>query len=155
MMERYWSSLKKLWLFISLICILAPVFIPTPRYPTDLFHDPMGTSTFIMFILSLPMSLFALPAIMMEITSYAFVPNSIMPAYLNLLFLTAMGAVQWFWVVPRISWENEPELQILDLHTPASPAAALGEAYIDTDLSFFDSNSKTPVDRVIDDYSEK
>lgn len=154
MMKRYWSSLKALWLFISILCILAPAFIPTPRYPADLLDDPMGTSTLVMFVLSLPMSLFALPIIMMEGMSYRFVPNSILPAYLNLLFLFAVGAVQWFWVVPRLTWKDEPDLQILDLHTPASPAA-LGEAHMSTDFPFFDSNSKTPVERVIDDYSDK
>jgi hypothetical protein len=92
---------------------------------------------------------------MMEVMSYAFVPNSIMPAYLNLLFLTTVGAVQWFWIVPRISWKNEPELQILDLHTPPASPAALGEAHINPDFSFFDPDSRTPVERVIDDYSEK
>jgi len=153
-MERYWSRLKVLWLFVSLLCLLAPVFIPTPRYPTDLLNDPIGMSTLVMFILSLPMSLFALPAIMMEVISYGFSPNSVMPAYLNILFLFAVGAVQWFWVVPRLSWKNEPDLQILDLHAHTSPAA-LGEAHINTDFSFFDSDSKTPVERVIDDYSEK
>jgi hypothetical protein len=143
MMQRYKTSLKFLWLFVGFLCLNAPIFFPTPRYPAGLLDDPMGTSTLVMFILSLPISLFTLPVM--------FVSNSIMPAYLNLIFLFAVGAVQWFWIVPRLSWKNEPDLQILDLHTPA----ALGEAHFNPDFSFFDSNSKTPVERVIDDYSEK
>jgi hypothetical protein len=151
MMERYWSRLRMPWLFVSLLCLIAPVFLPSVPYPRDFLEDAMGTATVIMFVLSFPISLLATPVILFVGIGLGLGPYPIQLAYLNLFLLFALGTIQWFWIVPRVNREDNGDLQILDLHTPA----ALGEAHFNTDFSFFDSNSKTPVERVIDDYSEK
>lgn len=154
-MGRYWTSLRILWLLVSFICLIAPVFLPTSRYPADFLDDPMGTATGIMFVLSFPLSLFAVPIIFFMEFSLGIRSYSIQGAYLNLLILFAFGLVQWFWIVPRLlQKKNKSGLQILDLHAH-KPSAALGEAHISTDFPFFDSKSRTPVERVIDDYRER
>jgi hypothetical protein len=142
------------WLFVSLLCLIAPVFLPSVPYPRYFFDDAMGAATVIMFILSFPFSLLATPVIFFVGVGLGLRPYPIQLAYLNLFLLFVLGVIQWFWIVPRINREDTGDLQILDLHAHTSPAA-LGEAHINTDFSFFDSDSKTPVERVIDDYSEK
>lgn len=151
MITRYLSALRLPWLLVSFICLIAPVVLPTSRYPDGFLDDPMGTSTLVMFLLSLPMSIMAVPAMIAVGPG----PNSIEAAYTSLLFLFAAGFVQWFWLVPKLSQKRQPDLQILDLHAHTSTAAALGEAHLSTDFPFFDKESRTPVERVIDDYSEK
>lgn len=155
MIARYLSTLKLPWLVVSFICLIAPVFLPTSRYPSDFLDDPMGTATGIMFVLSFPLCILAVPIILFMEFSLGIRSGSIQGAYLNLLFLFAFGLVQWFWIVPRLlQKKNRSGLQILDLHAH-KPAAALGEAHLSTDFPFFDSNSRTPVERVIDDYRER
>lgn len=154
MMERYWSRLRMPWLFVSLLCLIAPVFLPSAPYPRDFLDDAMGTATVIMFVLSFPISLLATPVIFFVGIGLGLRPYSIQAAYMNLFLLFVLGTIQWFWIIPRVNRKNNEDLQILDLHAHTS-TPALGEAHIDTDFSFFDSNSKTPVERVIDDYSEK
>jgi len=154
MMERYWSRLRMPWLFVSLLCLIAPVFLPSAPYPRDFLDDAMGTATVIMFVLSFPISLLATPVIFFVGIGLGLRPYSIQAAYMNLFLLFALGAIQWFWIIPRVNRKDNGDLQILDLHAPATPAA-LGEAHLGTDFPFFDRESRTPVERVIDDYSEK
>lgn len=150
MIARYLSALKMPWLFVSFICLIAPVFFPTLPYPDSFLDDPMGTSTLVMFLLSFPMSILAAPALI----AVGAGPNPIEAAYTNLFFLFVIGFVQWFWLIPKLTQEKQPELQVLDLHA-ARPAAQLSEAHLSTDFPFFDKESRTPVERVIDDYSKK
>jgi hypothetical protein len=154
MMERYWSRLRMPWLFVSLLCLIVPVFLPTSPYPHGLLDDAMGTATALMLILSFPLSLVAGPVYFIGELGFGARAYGIQRDYFYLLTIFALGLIQWFWIVPRLFQRTGSKLQILDLHTHTS-TAALGEAHISPDFSFFDSDSKTPVERVIDDYSEK
>jgi hypothetical protein len=81
-------------------------------------------------------------------------PYSIQGMYLNLAFLFALGYVQWFWIVPRLFGKGQPDLQILNLHAEQTPAA-IGAARMSADFAFFDSDSRTPLERVIADWEKK
>lgn len=154
MMERYWSKLKLSWLLISLLCLLLPVFLPTSPHPRDFLDDAMGTATALMLLLSFPLSLIAGPVFFIVELGFGARTYGIQRDYFYLLTIFLLGLIQWFWITPRLFRRTGSKLQTLDLHTPTSPAA-LGAAHIDADFAFFDSDSKTPVERVIDDYSEK
>lgn len=144
-----WPNLKLMWLMVSSLCLVLPIFLPTTPYPKNFSQNPLGTATITMFVLSLPTSLFALPAMLFVNISFGFGPNSISGMYLNLLMLFALGYVQWFWIVPRFFRGKRRDLQVLELNPGKS--AALDEGRIDVDFSFFDSNSRTPFERVIDE----
>lgn len=152
-MVRSGFGLRIIWLLGAGFCLALPVFVPTYPYPAGILEDAMGAATGIMFLLSFPASLIGMPFIYMVDALLGTRPNTISESYINLFLLFTLGFAQWFWLVPRLLRWKKSGLQILDLH--ARKPSALGEAHISTDFPFFDSNSKTPVERVIDDYSEK
>ena len=153
MIERYWSKLKLSWLLISLLCLLLPVFLPTSPHPRDFLDNAMGTATSLMFMLSLPLSLMAMPVFFIAELGFGFRAYGIQRDYYYLLTHFVLGLIQWYWIVPRLFQKSRYKLQTLELQAYTS-TAAFGEAHID-DFSFLDSDSRTPVERVIDDYSEK
>lgn len=154
MIERYRSKLKLPWLLMSLLCLLLPVFLPTSPRPAGFLDDAMGTATALMLMLSFPLSLIAAPVFFIVELGFGARANGIQRDYFYLLTVFVLGLIQWFWIVPRLFQKNRSNLQTLNLHSHPS-SAALGEAHISSDFSFFDSQSRTPVERVIDDYSEK
>jgi hypothetical protein len=154
MIERCWSKLKLSWLLISLLCLLLPVFLPTSPHPRDFLDNAVGTATGLMFMLSFPLSLMAMPVFFIADLGFGVRADGIQRDYYYLLTHFVLGLIQWYWIIPRLFQKDKYKLQTLELHAHAS-TAALGEAHISPDFSFFDSDSRTPVERVIDDYSEK
>jgi len=148
MKGRWVSNLKLMWLMVSSLCLVLPVFLPSNPYPQSFSENPLGTATITMFVLSFPSSLFALPAMLFVNISFGFGPDSVAGMYLNILVLFALGYVQWFWIVPRFFRKGSKDLQILELNPGRS---ALGEARLEVDFRFFDSNSRSPLERVIDE----
>jgi hypothetical protein len=80
-----------MWLMVSSLCLVLPVFLPSSPNPQDFSENPLGTATITMFVLSFPSSLFALPAMLFVNISFGFGPDSIAGMYLNLLMLFALG----------------------------------------------------------------
>jgi hypothetical protein len=152
MKGRSVSNLKLMWLMVSSLCLVLPVFLPSTPYPQDFSENPLGTATITMFVLSFPSSLFALPAMLFVNISFGFGSDSVAGMYLNLLVLFALGYVQWFWIVPRFFRRNTRDLEVLNLN---SAPAQLGEARMSPDFSFFDSDARTPLERVINEWEEK
>lgn len=150
MKDRILSHLKWLWFTLSGLCLILPIFLPSRPYPHTFLEDPIGAATAVMITLSLPSSLFAIPAMAFVGAMFGISSYSIQGMYLNLLFLFALGYVQWFWIVPRFFGKGRKDLQVLNLHAEQMPVA-IGEARISTDFTFFDSEAKTPLERVIDE----
>ena len=151
MIERYTSILKWAWLLISGICLTLPVFIPSyPSPGSPLPGDVMGAATGVMFMLSFPSSVLWAVALAFGRGPSGWHIYSIWDMYLSLFFLCVLGYIQWFYVLPRISKKKEPLLQVIDLHA-GHAVLPLDEIRIDADFAFFDSNSKTPVERVIEE----
>jgi hypothetical protein len=100
-----------------------------------------------MFILSFPSSLFGIPLLFFAQTALGVDPNSIGGMYINLLLLFVLGLVQWFWIVPRL-WRHDPDFQSLNLPLRTADLQ-LPEASAGDNFQFFDRDSSTPLERVI------
>jgi len=153
MKERFKLSLSGVWLVSSLVSLILPVFIPSYAHPQSFIQNVIGTSTVTMFILSFPSSLFGIPLLYVAQAAIGVDPNTISGMYMNLFLLFVLGLVQWFWIVPRI-WRNDPDVVILNL--PREPEMLLSEARPAAGFDFFDSQSRTPLERVLqhDDTTE-
>lgn len=148
MKERFKLSLGGLWLVTSLVSLIMPVFIPSYADPQSFVQNVIGTSTVTIFILSFPSSLFGVPLLFFAQAALGVDPNSIGGMYLNLFLLFVLGSVQWFWIVPRI-WRNEPKIQVLKL--PGKADMQLAESTQAGGFEVFDSQSRTPLERVLHD----
>jgi hypothetical protein len=148
MKDRFRLSLGALWLLTSLSTLILPIFIPSYANPQSFIQNVIGTSTVTMFILSFPSSLFGIPILFFAQNALGVDPNTISGMYLNLFLLFVLGLVQWFWIVPRI-WRGEPAIQSLNL--PRTPEMQLSEAKPVAGFSFFDTNERTPIERVFED----
>ena len=148
MNERFKLSLGGLWLATSLVSLILPVFIPSYADPQSFAQNVIGTSTVTMFVLSFPSSLFGIPLLFFAQEALGVNPNSIGGMYMNLFLLFVFGLVQWFWIVPRL-WRNDPHLLTLDL--PRTPEMQLSEAKPVAAFDFFDAQSRTPLERVLQD----
>lgn len=148
MTERIRISLSGLWLITSLVSLILPVFIPTYPDPQSFIQNVIGTSTVTMFVISFPSSLFGIPLLFFAQTALGIDPNTIGGMYLNLFLLFVLGLIQWFWIVPRV-WRNEPDMLALNL--PQDPKPLLSEAQPLPGFEFFDSRSRTPLERVLHD----
>lgn len=148
MKKHFKISLSSLWLMTSAVSLILPVFLPSYANSQNFVQNVIGTTTVSMFVLSLPTSLFGLPLLFFAQAALGVDPNSISGMYLNLILLFIFGLVQWFWIVPSIL-RNDPELQILDLSR--QPELQLAPERPARGFEFFDSQSRSPVERVLRD----
>lgn len=77
MKRRIRSNLKLMWLMVSSLCLVLPIFLPSTSHPQNFSENPLGTATITMLVLSLPASLFALPAMIFVNISFGFGPDSL------------------------------------------------------------------------------
>jgi hypothetical protein len=101
MTERLKLSLKGVWIIAGLAAVVLPVFLPSVRHD-GIADSPIAIATLTLFILSFPSSVFALIAAAFLSLLLRFDPWSIEADYMNVVWLFALGAVQWFWIAPRI-----------------------------------------------------
>jgi hypothetical protein len=139
MSERLKWFLWAAWLLAGFFLLALPVFLPS--YPGALV-TPIGISTAAMFVLSFPASLLSpllspIAGLILGVNQ-----NSIAGAYINLNVLFLLGAVQWLVVVPRFLRGKRA--------TQVSETLILPE-YVQPIVEAFDSESRTPVERVFDD----
>jgi hypothetical protein len=144
--ERFKWLLGGAWLLASCFFLILPVFLPS--YPSDIGANPIGLSTAAMLVFSFPASLLSFVLSPIAELVLGVDPNSMAGMYLNVKMLFVLGLAQWFWAFPRlvrgkhtaqISEISASEIGILPQYTP--PA----------DVDAFDSQSRTPVERVFDD----
>jgi hypothetical protein len=112
MTERFKTSLLWMWLLVSAVSMVLPIFLPSVGSSVNPTANVIGTATATMFILSFPSSLFGIPLLVFVDYALGVDPNSIQGMYVNLFLLFVLGSVQWFWIVPRV-WRSDPEIQML------------------------------------------
>lgn len=128
------------WLLAGLFLLALPVFLPS--FPGALV-TPIGISTGAMFVLSFPASVLSLLLSPIIELIFGVNPDSIAGMYLNLNILFLLGTVQWLWVVPKFLRGNTAMQN--------SKAASLSQYVPPVDVEAFDSESRTPVERVFND----
>ena len=127
------------WLLAGFFFLALPVVLPS--FPGALV-TPIVISTGAMFDLSFPASVlsFLISPIVELILGVS--PQSIAGMYLNLNILLLLGTVQWLWVVPHRLRGNQKDR--------VSETAILPEYIPPVGVEAFDSESRTPVERVFD-----
>ena len=95
------TKLQRLWLFVSGIALLLPILLYFDAQQTVDFTNTMTIILAVMFALSLPFSLLALPLIGLFKYGLELEPNSIPGAYFYLIMLCLFGYLQWFWLIPK------------------------------------------------------
>ena len=134
-------SLTTLWLLASLTALFVPIFVPSIRGPAALFQDTIGIATMLMYALAFPLSLIGVPLLYVAEIVLGIDPQSIGGRYLNLFVVFLLGAVQWFWIVPRLVTRRSGPVE--------RTSAAVPELNAPLPNSFFDEEFHTPVERVI------
>jgi hypothetical protein len=149
MSEYLKLNLARIWLLVGSISLILPVFLPSSPYPQNFLQNIIGTTTVTMFILSFPSSLFGIPLMFVVQAALGVDANTIGGMYLNLFLMFVLGLVQWFWIVPRLVQRNK-DVQTLELDKDAARIPLISEKIV-IDPEFFDSKSRTPIERVISD----
>lgn len=149
MKERVLLNLKWMWFTIGCLSLILPIFLPSRPNAHGFFQNPIATATGFIVALSFPSCVAGILPILLALEMAGISPSSIQGNYVILLYLFALSYIQWFWIAPRIfRREKISGLQVLELN-PGKPAG-LGEGGLADDFSFFDSDLRTPVERVID-----
>jgi hypothetical protein len=146
MTERFKTSLLWMWLLVSAVSMVLPIFLPSVGSSVNPAANVIGTATATMFILSFPSGLFGIPLLIFTDYALGVDPNSIQGMYVNLFLLFVLGSVQWFWIVPRV-WRNDPAIQMLAI--PASPTTDHLPGQRVESAAAFGSRDLTPLERVI------
>jgi len=147
--DQFKLNLSRIWLVMSIVTLILPVFLPSLPNPQNFLQNVIGTTSVTMFILSFPSSLFGIPILYAVQIALGVDPNTIGGMYLNLFLMFILGLVQWFWIVPRI-WRGKPQLSILDL-AGRKTDLHLSEPANRDDSQFFDDRSRTPLERALSD----
>lgn len=143
MSKRHRSFLKQLWLFITVYCFILPLLVPASKSHQYFNEEAAITVMLTVIALSFPTSILAAPIIIFLNMILGTFGSPIAALYLNLFLFSALGYLQWFWIIPR--WRhNKSGLQSLNL-PDGGLAAALGEARAHA----FDCEGRTPLERVI------
>lgn len=149
MTDRFKISLTGMWLIVSSVCLVLPVFLPSAASSANPTANVIGTATATMFILSFPSSLFGIPLLIVVDYALGVDPNSIQGMYVNLLLLFVLGLVQWFWIVPRV-WRREPEIQALEISAP-SVTMGLPAMPAKEHFEVLDDRDRTPFERIMNE----
>jgi hypothetical protein len=144
MFDRLKLTLGGVWMIAGVSALLIPIFVPSYPYSSD--SSPIETATITMFFLSFPTSVIATPLFLMVGAMLQLNYNSIGVAYMNLVALFMVGAVQWFWIVPRVLW-RKAFVQELDL----GQAAGNTRLFARDLTAWLDDQGTTPVERVIEE----
>ncbi len=153
MKKPFELNLSPIWLLISALALTLPVFLPSSVNPQFFFQDIIGTVTAAMYILSFPFGLLALPLMFLAKLFLGVNPQTIGGMYINVFLLCVLGYVQWFWIVPRLL-RSESRFQMLNL-LGAKSNLKLSEAAASNNTEFFDSQERTPVERIINEKDSK
>ena len=110
---NYKSNLKRIW---SVVAVLSLILLALMwfGYESQNLKYAILTLNSLMFLLSLPCSIFAVPVVAASAYYLEMHPTSNEGIYLSTIFLSVLGAVQWFWIV-RFWSPSEPIMQKLDL----------------------------------------
>jgi hypothetical protein len=119
-----------------------PVFVPSIDSLNPL-SNVIGTATATMFILSFPSSLLAIPLSFVISILFRIDTDAIDGQYLGVCLMFALGAIQWFWLVPAV-WRRRTEANIQLPRPVDSPILTEG-------IAEFSSAAQTPLEKILDE----
>lgn len=105
------SNLKNIWLAVGVLSMILLAFHWFGFYP-EILKNTILVLNALMFILSVPCSLFVVPVVIAANHFMAMSPTSGDGIYLNTIFLFVVGLMQWFWIA-RFWSSTEPQFQSL------------------------------------------
>lgn len=152
MKEEFELNLSRIWMLISAVALVLPVFLPSSANPQNFLQDVIGTVTLTMYVLSFPASFLTMPVMFLAQLIFGVNPNTIGGMYINLFLLCVLGYAQWFWLVPKLL-RNKSEFRMLNLGGRKSEML-LSEAEMSSNIPFCDSEGRTPVERVFREKNE-
>jgi hypothetical protein len=107
------SNLKRIWTIVAVMTLGLLVYSWFADESPVLLKTILALDA-VMFVLSLPCSLFASAVVFFAWYVLEMNPLSVEGANLNTIFLAVLGAMQWFWIV-RIWYQTETSFQKIDL----------------------------------------
>lgn len=110
---NYKSNLKRIWSVAACLSLVLSAFMWFGYESQNLKYVILALNV-LMFLFSLPCSLFAVPVVAASAYYLEMHPVSSEGIYLSTIFLSVLGVVQWFWIV-RFWSPSEPIMQKLDL----------------------------------------
>ncbi len=113
MEKRFKLSLKKIWLVIAILSMVL-LFLPPIGDSQVYVKNTILVLNVVMFLLSLPCSLFAVPVMIAAAYYLDMLPTSNQGRTLSTILLFLIGLMQWFWI-SRFWSPTEPALQMLGL----------------------------------------
>jgi hypothetical protein len=126
MKNSFKFGLREIWLTVGVFSMIL-LFLP----PIDGWHDFVKNTILVlnalMFILSLPCSLAAVPVMLAAAYYLDMYPTSSRGMNLSTILLFVIGLMQWFWIA-RFWSPTEPPFQMLGLLGEKSDVAAFGSS---------------------------
>lgn len=110
---NYKSNLTRIWLVAACLSLVLSAFMWFGYESQNLKYAILALNV-LTFLFSLPCSIFAVPVVAASAYYLEMNPASSEGIYLSTIFLSVLGAVQWFWIV-RFWSPSEPIMQKLDL----------------------------------------
>ena len=144
-MNRLKLTLGGVWLIASVSAVVMPIFLPSYSGTPGFAGNAMAVSGLTMFFLSFPSSVVAVPLLFFINVLLGPSTSSITVAYINILIMFVVGAVQWFWIVPRLL-ERKTYVQELDL----SGAAGNTRLFARDAALWVETDGATPLERAIE-----
>ncbi|HEX8737878.1 MAG TPA: hypothetical protein VF721_21280 [Pyrinomonadaceae bacterium] len=113
MKNNFKLSLRQIWLAVGVLSMIT-LFLPRVEGWQDFMKNALLVLEALVFILSLPCSLFAVPVVIAA-AHYLDMPlMSSRGMTLSTILLFVIGLMQWFWI-SRFWSPREPPFQMLDL----------------------------------------
>lgn len=101
-MNKVWETkLQRFWLVISAISLLLPILLNLTNIETENFANRTMILLAIMFVISMPFSIFSLPLMALFRYGIELDLNSMFGTYFFIVLLNIFGYLQWFWLMPK------------------------------------------------------
>ncbi|HEX9959699.1 MAG TPA: hypothetical protein VGB00_02040 [Pyrinomonadaceae bacterium] len=124
MKRNFKSSLRRIWLAVGIFSMIL-LFLPPVDGWQDFVKNTILGLNILMFILSLPCSLAAVPVMLAASYYLDMHPTSSRGMNLSTILLFVVGLMQWFWIA-RFWSPTEPPFQMLDLLGEKADMTAFG-----------------------------
>jgi Na+/phosphate symporter len=113
MKKNFGAYLKWIWLGCGILSVIL-VLLPLEGEARELALNAVLVLNCLMFLLSLPCSLFAVPVVVAAAYYLDMPPASSAGLTVSAIFLFVIGLMQWFWIA-RFWSPTEPPLQRIGL----------------------------------------
>ena len=113
MKKNFRLGLKQIWLVVGVLSMIL-LFLPRVEGWQDFMKNALLVLNALVFILSLPCSLFAVPVVIAAAYYLDMAPMSSRGMTLSTILLFIIGLMQWFWIA-RFWSPREPPFQMLNL----------------------------------------